>query len=344
MKVLLGMSGGVDSTFAVHKLKLMGYEVEGAVVKMHEHTEIEEARLSAESLGIALHVIDGTRLFEEKVVSDFVSEYKKGRTPNPCIVCNKEVKFKLLLEFALANGFDKIATGHYASLVKIEDESGVRHAVKRSRDQKKDQSYMLWRLGEDVLSHLIFPLEDTVKEAVKKEARELRLFSAERPESQEICFIPDKDYPSFIEKRAGISEQGNFVDENGKVLGRHKGIVHYTVGQRKGLGIALGERAFVTKIDPLSNEIQLSVKDSRSRFFRISGMIFSGLAEPSCGEKIKLELKHRYLAPLTEATLTYLGNGSAEVALEEEIRAVTPGQSAVFYKDDMVMAGGFIDS
>ncbi len=343
MKVLLGMSGGVDSTYAVHELRRMGYEVFGAVVLMHEYTETEEARLSAQALGVPLYVIDGRRLFEEKVVSSFMNEYRAGRTPNPCIICNREVKFKLLLDFALENGFEKIATGHYADIVTVSDEKGVRHALKRSGDEKKDQTYMLWRLPEEVLSHLVFPLSHLTKENVKREAEKMELRAAYRGESQEICFIPDGDYAGYIEERTEKCPEGNFVDENGKILGRHKGIIHYTVGQRKGLGIALGERAFITAIDPVSNDITLSTKDSYSESFYISDMIFSGLPKPECGEEAELFVKHRYLAPITKARVLFLSGGRAKVELSAPVRAVTPGQSAVFYKDGVLMMGGIIE-
>ena len=343
MKVLLGMSGGVDSTYAVHELRRMGYEVFGAVILMHEYTETEEAKLSAEALGVPLYVIDGRRLFEEKVISSFMNEYCSGRTPNPCIICNREVKFKLLLDFALENGFDKIATGHYADIVTISDENGTRHALRRSEDEKKDQTYMLYRLGEDVLSHLVFPLSKLTKENVKREAEKMELRAAYRGESQEICFIPDNDYAGYIEARCGKCPEGNFVDENGKILGRHKGIIHYTVGQRKGLGIALGERAFITEINPETNDITLSTKDSFADSFFISDIVFSGLLSAKCGDEVELFVKHRYLAPLAKARVSFLENGRAKVTLETPARAVTPGQSAVFYKDGVLMMGGIIE-
>lgn len=343
MKVLLGMSGGVDSTYAVHELRRMGYEVFGAVVLMHGYTETEEAKLSAEALGVPLYVIDGRELFEQKVVSSFMDEYRRGRTPNPCIICNREVKFKLLLDFAIKNGFDKIATGHYADVVSLSDENGTRYALKRSGDEKKDQTYMLWRLPQNVLSRLVFPLSSLTKQAVREEALKMELRAAYRGESQEICFIPDGDYAAFIEERIGKCPEGNFIDENGKILGRHKGIIHYTVGQRKGLGIALGERAFITGIDPISNDITLSTKDSYSESFFVSDIVFSGLAEAKTGEIMELNVKHRYLAPMSKASVLFLEGNRAKVSLSVPARAVTPGQSAVFYKDNVLMMGGIIE-
>jgi len=344
MKVLLGMSGGVDSTYAVKILQDMGYEVHGAVIKMHGYTETEEARLSAEALGIPFYEISGEALFEERVISAFIKEYREGRTPNPCIVCNSEVKFRLLSDFAEKNGFLKIATGHYASVAELPTDKGVRYALKRSGDLKKDQTYMLWRLPQEILKKLVLPLCDITKESVRENAEKMKLRAAYRAESQEICFIPDGDYAAYIEARSGKMPEGNFIDESGKILGRHRGIIHYTVGQRKGLGIALGERAFITSINPETSDITLSFADSYSRSFAVSDMVFSGLCEPETEYETELEVKHRYLAPLTKARVKFLKNGRAEVNFSEPVRAVTPGQSAVFYKDGAVMAGGIIDS
>ena len=340
MKILLGMSGGLDSTFAAYKLSKCGHEVEGAVLKMHEFTEISDARLAAEDMGIPLHVIDATAEFENCVVENFVSEYLNGRTPNPCIVCNSEVKFRLLLDYALKHGFDAIATGHYAEIVRC----GDRYAVKRARDSAKDQSYMLWRLSQDVLSHLIFPLADEEKRSIREEARAEGIVSADREESQEICFIPSGDYAEFIESRTFPSPHGNFIDKTGNVLGEHKGIIRYTVGQRKGLGIALGERVFVTDINVHDNTVTLSPDDSFSDVIYVSGAVFSGIEEPKKGEVLLLSVKVRYLAKPVSCAVEYLGDGRAKVNLAIPQRAVTAGQSAVFYVGDVLSFGAFIDS
>lgn len=342
MRILIGMSGGLDSTYAAYKLKMMGYDVEGAVVKMHGNTEISEAREAADALGIRLHEIDAECAFENCVVKNFVEEYASGRTPNPCIICNSEIKFKLLYEKAMELNFDKIASGHYAEIAKIETEQGVRYAIKRSLDEKKDQSYMLYRLSQDVLSNLIFPLAEENKTEIREKARKIGLVAADRGESQEICFVPDNDYAGFIEKRIGPSIPGDFINKEGKVLGTHKGIIHYTIGQRKGLGISVGERAFVTSIDVKNNTVTLDTGDSYSNRILIENMVFSGMEEPKIGDVKSLKMKHRYHSSISECELTYLGGGRAEVKLNEPIRAVTPGQSAVFYNDETVMAGGFI--
>ncbi len=338
MRVLLGMSGGLDSTYAAIKLREKGYEVEGALLLMHDYTDIESARESADSVGIPLRIIDCRELFRHKVISSFANEYLKGRTPNPCVICNDYVKFAVLYETAKKEGFDRIATGHYAGIV----QKNGRYALLRGKDEKKDQSYMLWRLRQDILSSLELPLYDLHKSDIKEKSKEMSLSAADRDESQEICFIPDNDYASYIEKNYKSSPQGDFVDINGNTLGRHKGILHYTVGQRKGLGIALGERAFVKRIDSESNKIVISRQsesDIGESEFEICDLVFSGLEEKTEGS-VELFVKVRYLALPVKASVTFK-RGGAKVELSEK-RVVTPGQSAVFYDGDTVMLGAFI--
>lgn len=338
------MSGGVDSTYAALKLKEEGYHVEGAVLVMHEYTETDAAVSAAESVGIPIHKIDCTEAFESCVVSNFISEYLSGRTPNPCIMCNSEVKFRVLLDYALQNGFDMIATGHYAKIVERTFDGRVRYGIARAEDGKKDQTYVLWRLSQDILSHLCFPLSNIRKDEVRELSRKNELSAADRGDSQEICFIPSGDYAGFIENRTQPSEPGYFISNEGKILGEHKGIIHYTVGQRKGLGIAMGQRIFVTKINPKDNTVTLSFDDSISQSLNISGVIFSGIPDMKRGEIKQLKVKLRYLAPPVECLLEYKGQGQATVKLFEPVRAVTPGQSAVFYDGDILAAGGYIDS
>ena len=342
MRILLGMSGGLDSTYAAKKLLLEGNTVEGAVLRMHKHTEVDSAVEAAQALDIPIHQIDCSELFERTVIDNFVSQYLLARTPNPCIVCNSEVKLFALYDFAMKNGFDAIATGHYARVILIEGNNSPRYALKKAKDLRKDQTYMLWRVPQHILSKLILPLADEEKSEIRENARRAGLTAADREESQEICFIPDNDYASFIEERTGECSHGSFVDEKGRVLGEHKGIIRYTVGQRKGLGIAMGQRVFVTKIDPSSNTVTLSENDSYSDRFTVSDMVFSGIEEPAKGEKITLLVKVRYLARPVECELEYLGNSMGKVRLVERQRALTPGQSAVFYNGDTVVAGGFI--
>jgi len=310
---------------------------------MHGYTELSLAKEAADSVGIRLHVIDARESFDEIVVSNFIKEYKNGRTPNPCIICNSEVKFRALLDFARANGFDKIATGHYAKIVTTPTPCGVKHTLANANDSKKDQTYMLWQLSEDILANLLLPLGDEQKEDVRKITRDGGIKAADRGESQEICFIPSGDYAEYIENRTGKSECGSFIDENGNILGEHKGIIRYTIGQRKGLGVAVGQRIFVTNIDVKNNTITLSTNDVKRDKLTVSGMRFLAMPELSVGESIELSVKLRYAAPKVRAVVTYLGQGRAEIALSTPVRAITPGQSAVFYDGEVLIAGAFID-
>ena len=339
MRILVGMSGGADSSFAALRLLDEGHEVEGAVLVMHDYTDTAAASVAAREIGIPLHVVDCRAAFEDFVVNYFVNEYKNGRTPNPCTVCNGAVKFKLLYEYARDNGFDKIATGHYARI----GYEGGRYAISRAEDLKKDQSYMLWRLSQDILSCLALPLWGIDKEEVRRTLSERGITSSKSPDSQEICFIPDDDYTSFIKNRIGEVEKGSFLDKDGNVLGEHQGIIGYTVGQRKGLGIALGKRMFVTRIDPEGNAVILSDTPDYTVNVNVSDICFSGISEASAGDVIEGEVKLRYLAWPIPAEAKFLGDGRAIITLKMPEKSVTPGQSAVFYQGDRVAFGGFID-
>lgn len=338
MKILLGMSGGLDSTYAARVLLDAGHTVEGAVLVMHDHTETREARESAASLGIPLHEIDCRAGFDEAVVTPFCQAYLSGKTPNPCIVCNERVKFRYLYEAMQQRGFDRIATGHYA---RIEEKDG-RYAVCRARDARKDQSYVLYRLSQEILSHLLTPLSDYEKTDVRALAAAGGLAAADREESMEICFLPDGNYPAYIASRFGAPPEGDFIATDGRTLGRHRGILHYTVGQRKGLGIALGERMFVSHIDPLANTVTLSRDAERgSSHFTVTDPVFSGISPRERGEG-RYTVKLRYLAPPVPATVRF-EEGRVCVSLDAPVSAVTPGQSAVFYDGDRVAFGGFIE-
>ncbi len=343
-RVLLGLSGGLDSTYAVKALTDMGFEVEGAVLKMHEYTEISAAEISASELNIPLHVIDCTEAFRECVIENFLDEYVRARTPNPCIICNRDVKFRFLLEYANSNGFDRIATGHYAKIISTKDGGEIRYAVGRAEDSAKDQSYMLWRLSQEELSRLIFPLSETKKEDVRAQARKLGLSASEKKDSLEICFIPDGDYASFVEKYRGKAERGAFINNEGKPLGTHEGILRYTVGQRKGLGIALGARAFVTEINPITNTVTLGLEPKYSTEVHISDMVFSGMKKPEKELALGVFAKLRYAAKPARAEALIRTDGTAVLRFEEPQKSVTPGQSAVLYDDEKVLAGGFIDA
>ncbi len=302
MKILLGISGGVDSAYAAYKLKSEGHDVEGAVIKMHEHTEIDAAIEAAESIGIPLHIIDATKAFEEIIKENFASEYIAGRTPNPCIICNPEVKFKSLYDYAMNSGFDMIATGHYARIVELKTENGARYTLASPADEKKDQTYMLYRLPQNILAKTIFPLADMNKTDVRQSSRESGLSAADRGDSQEICFLPNGGYTDFVESRKGKCPSGDFIDDMGKILGTHKGIIHYTVGQRKGLGIALGERVFVTAIDPLTNTVTLSPSPKKSTEVTITDVVYTGLTPPTDDLRVEALVKPRYTAKKVIAT------------------------------------------
>ena len=336
MKILVGISGGVDSAFAAKKLMLEGHDVEGAVLVMHQHTEVDAAREAAESVGIKLHEIDCTTAFEE-IKKNFVNEYINARTPNPCIICNERVKFRILFDFAMANGFDAIATGHYARLVVSEG----RYALAMPEDSRKEQTYMLYRLPQEILSKLVLPLAEGTKSEIRSMAEEQGISAANREDSQEICFLPEGNHTEYIESVAGKCPEGDFVDSQGKILGRHKGIIHYTVGQRKGLGISLGERAFVTEIDPITNRVTLSPNMAGKTTVNLSDVVYSGMTAPTEETEVTLDVKLRYTAPLVKATVHLYPDGRATLTLSSP-QKFAPGQSAVLYRDGVVMLGGFI--
>ena len=341
-KILLGMSGGLDSTYSVLQLKEMGYDVVGAVLKMSDNTEVEKAQFAADTLGVPLHVVDCTERFRDVVVQDFLNEYAVARTPNPCVICNRYVKIASLCECAKSLGIPYVATGHYAN-VGFDEDSG-RYYIKKAADMKKDQSYVLWRLTQEQVSMLTFPLALREKKDVRAEALEQNLPSADAEESQEICFIPTNDYISYIEEARGVFPEGDFLDEEGRVLGRHKGIIHYTIGQRKGLGLSLGKPGFVTAIDPKANTVTVVSDETRIFSTRLvcNTLNFQKLKPMDCGT-VRAEGKVRYAAKPVMATVQIKGD-IAEVLFDSPVRAVTPGQSVVFYDGDDVLFGGIICS
>lgn len=339
-RILLGMSGGVDSTYAASKLISLGYYVEGAILKMSGSTDIEGAKKASENVGIKLNIIDCEKEFKECVIDNFVSEYLKARTPNPCIVCNRTVKFFALCRFAKENGFDTVATGHY-SRVLYNEENG-RYYIGLAADMKKDQSYVLWRLSQEELSMLWFPMSDEIKEDIKQISEELSLVPKNMKESQEICFIPGNDHTEYIEEYLGKKiPEGDFTDVDGNILGKHKGIVRYTVGQRKGLGISLGKHAFVLSVNACDNTVTLGDEDGLFKTeFDISDIVFQK-REYKAGETAELSVKIRYAAKPVKCTVRF-GEGNAHITTDVPVRAITPGQSAVFYESDGVVFGGFI--
>lgn len=343
MKILLGISGGVDSAYAALKMKNDGHEVETAVVKMHEFTEISAAEEVARSINVPLHVIDATESFNKLIKENFASEYVKGRTPNPCIICNPEVKFKSLYDYAISHGFDMIGTGHYAKIIKYDNGNEIRYTLASPKDGSKDQTYMLYRLPQSILSKTIFPLADTEKREVRKMTAEAKMDVAEKSDSQEICFLPDGNYAEFVESKYGKCEKGSFIDDEGNVIGEHKGIIRYTVGQRKGLGISLGARAFVTEIDPIKNTVRLSNTPKKSSEVSITDIVYTGLSEPLSDVTLSALVKPRYTAKKVSATVTFHTDATADVVFSEPTTAAAGQSLTVYNEDGILLAGGFID-
>lgn len=355
-KVVVGMSGGVDSTVAVKVLLDQGYEVIGVTMKLWDDesenyimeeggccslSSVEDARRVASEMGVPFYVSNMKKEFKDKVIDYFIDEYKKGKTPNPCIACNKYMKFDDLLNLAKKLGAYYVATGHYAK--RYYDEDLGRYILERSKSDRKDQTYALYNITQEQLKHTLFPLGDfESKEDVRKVAEELDLVIANKPDSQEICFIPDDDYPRFLEENMdGKAKSGNFVDTKGKVLGRHKGIIYYTIGQRKGLGITFGKPMYVVEIKASTNEVVLG--DNKEVFS--SGLIaedFNGILIDSFDGEYKCKAKIRYSAKEADCTVTPLNDGKIKVTFEDMQRAITPGQSVVMYKDNKVVGGAII--
>lgn len=340
-KVVLGLSGGVDSTAAALLLQEKGYEVVGLYFDIQSASSVgrEIAELAAKQLGIEFIYKNVETEFADVVIGNFCSEYAKGRTPNPCIVCNPMVKFNVLLEAANEVGAYHIATGHYADT--HYDEASDTWYIKKAANERKDQSYMLYRLGQEVISRLILPLNEIEdKEQVRELARQKALKNSEAKDSQEICFIDDNDnYKDFLARRGITAPKGNFVDPDGNILGEHQGILNYTIGQRKGLGIALGRPAFVTCIDCENNNVVLG---ENADLFKNEVVSADNVLIGSDLDGVSVTAKIRYAARPAAAKLKLLDDGSVMTIFEEPQRAATPGQSIVFYKDDLVVGGGFI--
>ena len=335
-KVLIGMSGGVDSSVAVRILQEQGFAVQGAVIRFSpaHDAAVTAAQATADTLKIPLHIIDAEQAFKTHVILPFCENYCAGRTPNPCIACNPLVKFRLLAEKADELGCAFIATGHYAR-VEVGEDGISRIAVPESA--ARDQSYMLYRLPQDILRKLVLPLGEFEKDDIREMARELQLACADTPDSMEICFIPDGDYSAYIRARGFSPKAGRFIGPDGEDLGAHAGVDHYTVGQRKGLGIAAGRPLFVKAILP-SGDIQLAETGQEYS----TRMTLTDLATPD-GEPLAVG---EYLVKIRSAAkptpCRYDGSGS--VTFPEPVRAPAPGQSAVFYRDGLVYGGGIIDT
>ncbi len=355
-RVVTGMSGGVDSSVAAYLLKQQGYDVIGVTMQIWQDkskatlereggccslSAVEDARRVCDKLGIPFYVMNFKQIFEKKVIDYFVDEYLMGRTPNPCIACNRFIKFDALLERAKALEAEYVATGHYAKV--MYDEDYKRYIIRKSDSPLKDQTYVLYNLTQDQLGHILMPLGDYNKEQVREIARELGLRTANKPESQEICFVEDNNYGRFINERRGDEiKPGMFVDVRGNKLGNHKGIAHYTVGQRKGLGISIGKPLYVVEIIPEKNLVVLGdeteVFGRELRASQMNYIAFEKLEEP-----IDVKAKIRYSAREADAKVIPMGNKRVRVVFEEPQRAITPGQAVVFYQGDVLVGGGTIE-
>ncbi len=338
----MGMSGGVDSSVTAEILKKSGYCVTGVTLKLCSQNAKEnsdDAAAVCKKMGIGHINLDLSEGFNRYVIENFINEYKLGNTPNPCIECNKHIKFGKMLDFALENGFDKIATGHYARVKRNDD---GRFLLCKAKDSSKDQSYVLYNLTQRELSHLLFPLGDKTKAQVRKIAEENSFASADRPDSQDICFVPDGDYAAFIEMKTGeASQNGDYIDVNGKVLGEHKGVISYTLGQRKGLGIALGKPQFVIDKNPITNQVVLGDEALLFKKTVIADKVNLISIDNLEGE-MEVTAKLRYRHNPARAVLSPIGDGKIKITFEEAQRAPSPGQAAVFYNGEIVVGGGTI--
>ena len=354
-KVVVGMSGGVDSSVAAYLLKEQGYDVIGVTMQIWEDEEqqrteenggccglsaVDDARRVADRLEIPYYVMNFKQEFQKKVVDYFVEEYLAGRTPNPCIACNRYVKWESLLKRSMEIGADYIATGHYARIAKLPN---GRFAIRNSVTARKDQTYALYNLTQFQLAHTLMPIGEYEKDQVRRIAQEAGLPVAAKPDSQDICFVPDGDYAAFLKKKAGerMPGEGDFVTRDGTVLGKHKGITHYTIGQRKGLGLSMGEQVFVSELRPKTNQVvvgeetQVFKKELLCDHLNFMGM--EDLEEPR-----KVWAKVRYAHKGQWCRIEKQGRDLIRAEFEEPVRAITPGQAVVFYEGEYVLGGGII--
>lgn len=355
VRVVVAMSGGVDSSVAAALLAERGYEVIGVSMQLYDQTEgqstfgsccslddLADARRVAAVIGIPHYVVNFERQFGEHVVSNFVQEYLAGRTPIPCVRCNSSLKFATLLERARALGADRVATGHFARVER--DEPMGRYRLRRGVDEEKDQSYFLFSLTQAQLAGAVFPVGALRKDQVREIAARRGLPVARKPESQEICFVPDHDYAGFIEHQTGGSRPapGAILDTRGRRLGTHAGIHRFTVGQRRGLGVAASHRLYVLKVRPDDNAVVVGrAKDLQRDSLEASGVNWIGGAAPAGPLRVGVRIRHQHRE--SPATVRATAPGRAHVAFDEPQRAVTPGQAVVFYDGDEVLGGGWID-
>lgn len=355
-KVVVGMSGGVDSSVAAYLLKEQGYDVIGVTMQIWQDEDVfvqsqeggccglsavDDARRVAERLEIPYYVMNFKEDFHKYVIDYFVSEYEKARTPNPCIACNRYVKWESLLHRSLEIGADYIATGHYARIMQLPN---GRYTIRNSVTAAKDQTYALYNLTQEQLSHTLMPVGDYDKPHIRQIAEEIGLPVATKHDSQDICFVPDHDYASFITQETGKeSMPGNFVDEEGNVMGQHRGLIHYTIGQRKGLGISSTTPIFVKELRSETNEVVLCKSESLfSHDCHVDNINY--MAEEKLTEPVRAIGKIRYSHAGALCTLYPQPDGTLLAQFDEPQRAMTPGQAAVFYQDDHVLCGGTIET
>lgn len=353
-RVVVGMSGGVDSSVAAYLLKKQGYDVIGVTMQIWQDEDVssaeenggccglsavEDARRVAASLDIPYYVMNFKQEFKENVIDYFTGEYLNGRTPNPCIACNRYVKWEALLNRSMAIGAEHIATGHYARIDRL---SNGRYAIRRSATPDKDQTYALYNLTQDQLAHTLMPVGAYTKEEIRSIAEKIGLAVADKPDSQDICFVPDGDYASFIRENTGKEiPEGNFVTPEGRILGKHKGIIHYTVGQRKGLGLALGYPAFVLEIRPDTNEVVIGTYDeSLTHIVRADRINFMSEEDIAGPKRVFAKIRYNHKGAWCIAEKT--GADEITCRFEEPQRAVTPGQAIVLYDGEYVLGGGTI--
>lgn len=340
-KVLLGMSGGVDSAVSAILLKEQGYEVYGVTLKLWGQEKVEDAEKICTKLGIEHYRIDAKKEFKERVIDDFICKYKINQTPNPCIECNKYLKFGYMYELAQKMGIEYLATGHYAKMEY--SEKYERYVIKKAKNLAKDQSYVLYNMPKNLLGKVIFPLgEIESKEKIREIARNYNLEVANKPDSEDICFIPDGDYKKFLEENSDIQpKNGKIVNTKGEVLGEHQGLYRYTIGQRKGLGIAYSEPLYVIGFNTDKNELIVGIENELYK----SEMLVNNLNLLLVNEipnSIKVMVKTRYSTKEYPATIKMIEKGTIKVKFDNLVARITPGQSAVFYIEDMVLGGGKI--
>ncbi len=341
-KIMVGMSGGVDSSVTALVLKKQGYSLCGATLFLCGNSDEKNAQDSlsvCNKLGIEHFIFDLKNEFSGTVINDFITEYKRGYTPNPCIVCNKCIKFGKMIDLALQNGCDKIATGHYA---RVEKNENGRFLLKKAVDESKDQSYVLYMLTQKQLARVVLPLGEYSKSEVRALALENELICADRPDSQDICFVPDGDYAALIEETDGSPyPEGDYVDINGNFLGKHKGVIRYTLGQRKGLGIALGKPQFVIDKSAETNRVVLGDEELLFKdIVRVEDVNFIPFDDLQGEMKVTVKLRYRHTPAL--AVIYKSGEDEVTIKFDEPQRAPSAGQAAVFYDGDIVVGGGTI--